>query len=166
MPAAGELDYEMTLTPVAELRELAVCLVRHGDELGAQLVSRAVAELIFLRGDDSLPKPKEGAEGREGKRQLGCRHKTYRDHSAATEDEDNWAAPRLWKCSACGKRELWGDTWRWHGSLECANCGHSVMSHVACSEACVERLASRDPIKQRRSAGARAPAADRRHKKP
>lgn len=140
MPAAGELDYEMTLTPVAELRELAVCLVRHGDELGAQLVSRAVAELILLRGDDSLPTPRKP---RERKPRIGCGHKTFRDHSAATEDEDNWTAPRLWKCNVCGKRDLWSGDWRWYGKLECLDCGHAVMDHVVCSEACVQRLAPR-----------------------
>jgi DNA-directed RNA polymerase subunit RPC12/RpoP len=73
----------------------------------------------------------------------GCGHKTLRDHSVATEDEDNWSAPRLWKCSACGKRDLWGDEWCWHGSLECPDCGHAVMNHVACSEICVRSLAPR-----------------------
>ena len=42
---------------------------------------------------------------------------------------------RVWRCSHCGKEDVWRDGWQSYGPVECA-CGAQGTLAVVCSDAC------------------------------
>jgi hypothetical protein len=67
---------------------------------------------------------------------MSCWHKSTHDFSERGID-----GRLVWRCSHCGRRERWGDAWRYWGTLECGDgmsvgCGLPKIQWVACSEAC------------------------------
>ena len=66
-----------------------------------------------------------------------CNHGVIEDFSRLTFTTGK--PVRIWKCSACGKRDQWGNTWRHYGQLACKSCGaEPAIEFVACSPKCRE----------------------------
>jgi len=83
-----------------------------------------------------------------------CTHKTMTDHVTGKSDDGR----NLWRCSNCGAVDVWGDTWGYHGNVECPTCWTAAIDSVACSKSCAEALAAANP--SLRPAG-KAPTATR-----
>ena len=44
---------------------------------------------------------------------------------------------RIWTCAACGKRDVWGDEWRWFGRYGMhKDWEEHIIERVVCSAAC------------------------------
>lgn len=41
----------------------------------------------------------------------------------------------VWRCSHCGKEDVWRDGWEYFGSMEC-RCGNAGVYGVTCSDTC------------------------------
>lgn len=51
---------------------------------------------------------------------------------------------KVWRCSHCGKEDVWRDSWCYYGPLEC-RCGGPGVEAVMCSDACRAAFRPRDP---------------------
>lgn len=69
-----------------------------------------------------------------------CTHKTYVDHTDGRTPDNRL----VWRCSNCGKCDVWGETWSYHGNVECSACWVAVIDAVACSDVCAKALATAD----------------------
>lgn len=69
-----------------------------------------------------------------------CTHKTYQDFTTGRAAEGRL----VWRCSHCGRTDVWGDGWSYHGNAECSTCWVASIDVVACSDACAKALASAD----------------------
>ena len=69
-----------------------------------------------------------------------CTHKTYQDHTTGRTADGRL----VWRCSHCGRCDVWGEGWSYHGNVECLTCWVASIDAMACSAACVEALASAD----------------------
>lgn len=70
-----------------------------------------------------------------------CTHKTMADHVTDKTDDGR----NLWRCSNCDKVDVWGETWSYHGNVECPMCWTAAIDFVACSKSCAEALAVANP---------------------
>ena len=43
---------------------------------------------------------------------------------------------KVWRCSHCGKEDVWRDGWEYFGTLECRVCSREGVEAVVCSDAC------------------------------
>lgn len=50
----------------------------------------------------------------------------------------------VWRCSHCGKEDVWRDGWQYYGPLECV-CGATGATAVVCSDACAAVYRPTDP---------------------
>jgi hypothetical protein len=51
----------------------------------------------------------------------------------------------VWRCSHCGKEDVWRDGWQYYGPVECLGCGGSGARAVLCSDECVSNFKPSDP---------------------
>lgn len=52
---------------------------------------------------------------------------------------------RVWRCSHCGKEDVWRDGWTYYGAVECLNCSQTEVLAVVCSDACRDAFKPSDP---------------------
>lgn len=52
---------------------------------------------------------------------------------------------RVWRCSHCGREDVWRDGWQYFGPLECLGCGGVGARAVLCSDACRRAFKPPDP---------------------
>lgn len=50
----------------------------------------------------------------------------------------------VWRCSHCGKEDIWGDGWKYFGPIEC-RCGATGVRAVVCSDKCAADFKPSDP---------------------
>jgi hypothetical protein len=55
------------------------------------------------------------------------------------------AGTRVWRCSHCGKEDVWRESWLQFGSIECPVCCREGVLAVLCSDACREAFKPSDP---------------------
>lgn len=49
----------------------------------------------------------------------------------------------VWRCSNCGKEDVWRDGWQYYGPWECS-CGGDGVQAVCCSDKCAEVYRPKD----------------------
>ena len=52
---------------------------------------------------------------------------------------------QVWRCSHCGKEDVWRDGWEYFGTLECRVCWKAGVEAVTCSDACRMAYKPSDP---------------------
>lgn len=52
---------------------------------------------------------------------------------------------RVWRCSHCGREDVWRDGWEFYGSYECLVCSAPRVLAVTCSDACRAAFTPTDP---------------------
>ena len=51
----------------------------------------------------------------------------------------------VWRCSRCGKEDVWRDGWQFFGSYECRVCSMAAIFVVLCSDECWQKFKPTDP---------------------
>jgi len=52
---------------------------------------------------------------------------------------------KVWRCSHCGKEDVWREGWNYFGSIECRICMTAGMEAVFCSDGCAKDFTPSDP---------------------
>ena len=53
---------------------------------------------------------------------------------------------KVWRCSHCGKEDVWRDGWQYWGSIECRACWAPEVFAVMCSDACAKAYKPTHPV--------------------
>lgn len=59
-----------------------------------------------------------------------CNHRPVTDFAVRVGEKT------IWKCSCCGKKAPWGQTWMFYGCYECPYCWGAAIEWVVCSKRC------------------------------
>lgn len=76
-----------------------------------------------------------------GRRRKTCDHPP-RSSFIAYQAKDG---PTVWRCSVCGKEDVWRDPWSLYGTIECHVCFTGGLQGVFCSERCARNWKPSDP---------------------